>query len=62
VASTIEALRNGTASVDDIPIIRVVRREGKLLTLDHRRLYSFQKALPADAQVPMRLLVADCPL
>lgn len=56
VESTIQALSNGSIDVTSIPLIRVVKRLGKLVTLDHRRLYAFQAALPLDAQVPMKLV------
>jgi len=59
VQSTIDALASGSIAPKDIPTIRIVRRNGKLLTLDHRRLYAFQKALPAHAEVPMKLLLCD---
>lgn len=59
VASTIESLTAGEVSVSDIPKIAVVKRDGKLLTLNHRRLYAFRKALPRDALVPMRLLLPE---
>merc|ERR1712107_555449 len=51
VDETIEELRSGQT--------KVVRRKGKLLTLDHRRLYAFRAALPRCAEVPMRLLLSD---
>merc|ERR1712232_1108543 len=59
VQSTIDELSSGTVSAQDIPAIRVVRRSGKLLTLDHRRLYAFQKALPANALVPMKVVTCE---
>lgn len=30
--------------------------DARLLTMDHRRLYAFQKALPASAEVEVKLL------
>lgn len=59
VESTIQDLASGCTSVSDIPTIRVVRRQGKLLTLDHRRLHAFRMALPAEAQVPMKLIQSE---
>merc|ERR1712150_424031 len=59
VHATISGLAEGRLSVEDIPLIRVVRRGGRLVTLDHRRLYAFKKALPADAQVPMKLILTE---
>lgn len=59
VESTIDDLISGRTSVGDIPKIRVVWRQGKLVTLDHRRLYAFRAALPLDAQVPMKLVLSD---
>eukprot|EP00931_Biecheleriopsis_adriatica_P001911 TRINITY_DN102455_c0_g1_i1.p1 TRINITY_DN102455_c0_g1~~TRINITY_DN102455_c0_g1_i1.p1 ORF type:complete len:251 (-),score=41.39 TRINITY_DN102455_c0_g1_i1:180-932(-) len=61
VSSTIDDLKSGKLSVDEIPIIRVIRRHGKLATLDHRRLYAFQKALPKDAHIPVRVFVSELP-
>ncbi|MEL6864455.1 MAG: polymorphic toxin-type HINT domain-containing protein, partial [Bacteroidota bacterium] len=40
----IEGLKNGKISPDDIPAIRIVKKDGLIYTLDNRRLYSFQKA------------------
>jgi hypothetical protein len=37
-------LRSGKIKVTDVPIIRVVEYEGKLFTLDNRRLAAFQNA------------------
>lgn len=59
VSSTIESLTSGEVSVADIPKIAVVKRDRKLLTLNHRRLYAFRRALPRDALVPMRLLLPE---
>lgn len=39
-----EALQSGTVSPDDIPPIRLVEREGKLYSLDNRRLEAFRRA------------------
>merc|ERR1712190_23252 len=59
VEATIEELKTGQTKVEDIPLIRVVRRKDKLLALDHRRLFAFRNALPRSAAVPMRLLLSD---
>lgn len=59
VESTVEELMSGAVSVEDIPTITVVMRHGRLLTLDHRRLYAFRAALPVDVQVPMKLLLSE---
>lgn len=40
----ISGLRSGQIKVTDIPTIRVVEYEGKLFTLDNRRLVAFQNA------------------
>jgi len=40
----IEELRLGKIKVEDVPIIRVVEYEGKIFTLDNRRLAAFQNA------------------
>jgi RHS repeat-associated protein len=40
----LQGLRNGTVSVDDVPAIRVVERNGQLITLDNRRLAAFKAA------------------
>jgi len=60
VESTVQDLASGQISVEDIPRIEVVRRDGKLLTLCHRRLYAFKRALPRDALVPVRILLSEC--
>lgn len=57
--STTKELASGTISVMDIPPIRVFQREGKLLTLDHRRLFAFRAALPPDAEIQVKLLPPD---
>mmetsp|Transcript_34954 Transcript_34954/g.96637 ORF Transcript_34954/g.96637 Transcript_34954/m.96637 type:complete len:240 (-) Transcript_34954:171-890(-) len=59
VQSTIEDLVSGRVSVQDIPAITVVSRGGRLLSLDHRRLYAFRKALPADARVPVKVIKSE---
>ncbi|MBX7066089.1 MAG: hypothetical protein K1X28_02545 [Parachlamydiales bacterium] len=40
----IKGLRNRTIKPEDVPIIRVVEYEGKMYTLDNRRLAAFQNA------------------
>jgi len=40
----IEGLKNGTISADEIPTIRVFEMDGKIYSLDNRRLYAFKKA------------------
>lgn len=57
--STVAGLKSGSIAIEDIPMITVVERHGRLLTLDHRRLYAFRAALPSDAKVPMRLLQSE---
>jgi RHS repeat-associated protein len=47
-----EGLRNGSIDPKDVPPIRLVEREGKLYTLDNRRLAAFQKA---GVDVPYRM-------
>jgi len=37
----------------------VVSRNGRLLTLDHRRLYSFQKALPKEEMIVVNVVPQD---
>lgn len=39
--------------------MRVVLRDEKLIALDNRRLYAFQKALSADTLIPMKVLVSE---
>jgi len=59
LASTTAALANGKITVEDLPLIRVVRRQGKLVTLDHRRLYVFRAVLPRGSMIPMKLLLSE---
>lgn len=59
VESTTMELTSGTISPKDIPPIRVFQRDGKLLTLDHRRLFAFRAALPPDAEMQVKLLPPD---
>ena len=44
VSETIDNLKTGELTANDFPNIRVVERDGKLYTLDNRRLYCFQEA------------------
>lgn len=57
--STIQDLSSGSLAPEDIPLIRVVRRKGRLQTLDHRRLYAFRAALPLETKIPVKLIVSD---
>ncbi|MEO8178048.1 MAG: pre-toxin TG domain-containing protein [Deltaproteobacteria bacterium] len=41
---TVEALRSGKLKPTDLPPIRVVEKDGKLITLDNRRLAAFEAA------------------
>lgn len=56
LTDTIEALQKGDITVEDIPKITVVERGGRLITLDHRRLFCFRAALPKGAEIPVQLL------
>jgi hypothetical protein len=47
-----DGLRKGTVAPKDVPSIRLVERDGKLFTLDNRRLAAFQKA---GVDVPYRM-------
>jgi len=40
--ATLEQLKNGEIEMKDFPPIRVVRRDGKIYTLDNRRLWLFK--------------------
>ncbi|HEX9985075.1 MAG TPA: RHS repeat-associated core domain-containing protein, partial [Thermoanaerobaculia bacterium] len=44
VAGMIEGLKNGSVKPGDVAPIRVFMRDGKMFTLDNRRLYAFQQA------------------
>ncbi|MGI5473311.1 hypothetical protein [Streptomyces sp. CA-132043] len=44
VDDTIEELKSGKVVADDIPSIRIFEEEGKIYSLDNRRLYAFKKA------------------
>ena len=61
VQDTIDALQNGEITWEDIPRVCVIRRpsDGRLLTMNHRRLYCFQKALPTSAEVEVELLISS---
>ena len=39
-----EGLRSGSINPDDIPLIRIFKRDGKIYTLDNRRLWAFREA------------------
>lgn len=55
LSKTIEDLKSGNRSVEDIPLITVIQRHGKLISVDHRRLYCFRAAFPQDVEIPMLL-------
>merc|ERR1711920_572872 len=57
--STIDDLISGRVSVSEIPMIRVVCREGKIITLDHRRLFAFRTAFSMEVQIPMKMFYSD---
>eukprot|EP00746_Dinoflagellata_sp_MGD_P015753 gnl/MRDRNA2_/MRDRNA2_135158_c0_seq1.p1 gnl/MRDRNA2_/MRDRNA2_135158_c0~~gnl/MRDRNA2_/MRDRNA2_135158_c0_seq1.p1 ORF type:complete len:424 (+),score=71.23 gnl/MRDRNA2_/MRDRNA2_135158_c0_seq1:77-1348(+) len=60
VESTIEALSSGGITPEDIPLITVVAHScGRLVTVNHRRLYAFRASFPPGAKVPAKLL--KCP-
>jgi hypothetical protein len=44
ITDVVRGLRDGTIKVDDFPTIRVVESDGKLFTLDNRRLTAFNAA------------------
>jgi hypothetical protein len=44
INQTVEALRSGKLKPTDLPVIRVVEKDGKLITLDNRRLAAFEAA------------------
>eukprot|EP00746_Dinoflagellata_sp_MGD_P143086 gnl/MRDRNA2_/MRDRNA2_75961_c0_seq1.p1 gnl/MRDRNA2_/MRDRNA2_75961_c0~~gnl/MRDRNA2_/MRDRNA2_75961_c0_seq1.p1 ORF type:complete len:263 (+),score=32.40 gnl/MRDRNA2_/MRDRNA2_75961_c0_seq1:167-955(+) len=56
LADTIIGLQKGSVTVEDIPKIRVVQQGGRLVTLDHRRLYCFRATVPRGATIPVVLL------
>ena len=47
-----EELRSGRLRPHDVPAIRVFERDGKLFTLDNRRLEAFRRA---DVGIPVRM-------
>ena len=47
-----DALRSGALKADQIPAIRLVEKDGKLFTLDNRRLEAFRRA---EMDVPYRM-------
>lgn len=53
---TIAALHKGDIAVHDIPKITVTQLRGRIVTLDHRRLYCFRAALPKGTTIPVMLL------
>mmetsp|Transcript_42050 Transcript_42050/g.78667 ORF Transcript_42050/g.78667 Transcript_42050/m.78667 type:complete len:488 (-) Transcript_42050:21-1484(-) len=59
VQDTIDGLRSETVSPADIPRISVVRQAGRLLTLDHRRLFAFQQGLSDDAEIEVGIVEGD---
>ena len=42
VNQTVYNIENGSMSVDDLPMIRVVRRNGRYYAFDNRRLYVYR--------------------
>ena len=44
VDDMITGLKNGSITADDVPAIRVFEQDGKIFTLDNRRLYAFKQA------------------
>ena len=53
VADLAAKLKNGTVDPSSIPAIRLVERNGKIFTLDNRRLKAFQEA---GIEIPYQLL------
>jgi hypothetical protein len=51
-----EGLRSGRVKPTDVPAIRVVEKDGKLFTLDNRRLEAFRRA---GIDVPYRYATAE---
>jgi RHS repeat-associated protein len=47
-----DALRSGALKADQVPAIRLVERDGKLFSLDNRRLEAFRRA---EMDVPYRM-------
>ncbi|CAE7249135.1 HDLBP [Symbiodinium natans] len=52
---TVAVLRKNSDLVHKIPLINVVRHEGKFVSMDNRRLYTFRMAFDDDHEVPVRL-------
>lgn len=50
------ALRSGRISAKDIPAVRLVEREGRLFTLDNRRLEAFRRA---GVDIPTRMATPE---
>jgi hypothetical protein len=48
----VEGLRSGRIRPHDVPAIRIFERDGKLFTLDNRRLEAFRRA---GVDVPVRM-------
>jgi len=53
--ATIDLLRDDACVIHQIPRIRVVRHQGKLVTMDNRRLYCFRMAFQDEKLVPVAL-------
>jgi hypothetical protein len=51
-----DALANGRLNINEVPPIRIVERNGKLYTLDNRRLEAFRRA---NADVPYRIATPE---
>ena len=51
VDDMIDGLKNGNISVDDVSAIRVFKQNGKIYSLDNRRLYAFKQAGMKSIQV-----------
>jgi hypothetical protein len=58
ISEAVAKLRRGVLTADDFPIIRVVERDGKLFSLDNRRLLTFQTANIESIQIK-RLSLQD---
>lgn len=59
LTDAVNGLRHGTLSVDDFPPIRVVEHNGRLYSLDNRRLSAFKAAQLDD--IPIQRLDLDDP-
>jgi hypothetical protein len=59
IGDLIEGLRSGKIHVSDVPVIRVVESEGRLFTLDNRRLAAFQNA--KIEEIPIRRVSLEDP-